>query len=108
MPDTLLLDLKSRYRNTNVHRDETTKKPFFDLWNPPRIRETKPPTIVRVNARYLYRPDLIASDIYGDPTLFWVVAIRNGITFPMRDIRAGQVLYVPALEDVMAGLQESG
>lgn len=108
MADSILLDLKSRYRATAVHRDETAKKPFFDVWRPPRIKETVPPSIIRVTARYKNRPDLVAYDVYGDVTLYWVIAIRNNIQFPMRDLAIGQVLFVPALEDVMAGLQASG
>lgn len=108
MADTILLDLKSRYRASLVHRDEDTGKPYFDLWRVPRIRETKPPTIVRVTARYRYRPDLLAYDVYGDVSLFWVIAVRNGILFPLRDMEVGKVLFAPAQEDVMAGLQSSG
>lgn len=112
MADTILLDLKSRYRNTLVHRAEATSriagKPFFDLWVPPRIKETKPPTIVRVTARYAKRPDLIASDVYGDVTLYWVIAIRNGLMLPILDLEVGRMIIVPAMEDVMAGLQASG
>lgn len=112
MADTILLDLKSRYRNTLVHRAEDTSraagKPFFDLWKPPRIKETKPPTLVRVTARYVRRPDLIAADVYGDPTLYWVIALRNGHLLPIRDLEVGKMMFVPALEDVMAGLQTSG
>lgn len=107
MADAIFLDLKSRYRNTLVHRFSGTNKPYFDLWDPPKIKETKSPSIIRVTARYVRRPDLVAYDVYGDVNLYWVIALRNNIMLPIRDLIIGSVLICPAIEDVMAGLQGS-
>lgn len=47
------------------------------------------------NERYVNRPDLLASDLYGDPDLFWIVPVRNGLQDPIFDLKIGTVLYIP-------------
>ena len=51
--------------------------------------------IVLENERYTHRPDLLATDLYGDPDLFWVFAIRNGLQDPVFDLEFGVPLVIP-------------
>lgn len=107
MADRVLLSSRSRYLNTKVRRDADTKEVFFDIFKVPKIVETKPATTFRVTSRYLNRPDLIAHQVYNDVTMFWPIAIRNNILNPLTDMQIGQVLRIPNIEDVLAGLQRS-
>lgn len=112
MADQVLLDFKSRYRATTVRRFSKEGapqdgKPFFDLYTLPKIVETKPPILHRVTAAEVKRPDMIAYNVYGDVSLFWAIAWRNGWLLPIRDVRVGEMVICPAVEDVLAALQNS-
>ena len=51
--------------------------------------------VVPLDARYDKRPDLLAADIYGDPDLFWVVPLRNGLQDPVFDLKRGEEFTIP-------------
>lgn len=105
------LSLRSRYRNTRVRKDDETKIVFFGIWRPPVVEETRPPKRHRISPDEIHRPDLISHREYGDPNLFWAIAIRNNMLFPFLDIKKhlldGSVLMIPHIDDVMAALQRS-
>ena len=46
--------------------------------------------------RYVNRPDLLATDFYGDPDLWWVIPVRNGLQDPVFDIRLNSTLAIPS------------
>jgi len=48
---------------------------------------------------YEHRPDLLASDLYGDVGLWWIFAVRNKSTIqdPIFDMTAGTAIYLPQL-----------
>lgn len=50
-----------------------------------------------INLTYQYRPDLLAFDLYGTPTLWWVFYQRNPntLTAPPLDFRTGTLIYLP-------------
>ena len=53
-------------------------------------------TVITLNdQRYVNRPDNLANDIYGDPDLFWVIALRNGLQDPVFDFKLGQQYVIP-------------
>ena len=53
-------------------------------------------TIITLNdERYVNRPDLLANDVYGDPDLFWVIAVRNGLQDPVFDFKMGERYVIP-------------
>ena len=60
----------------------------------------------RINSTYNLRPDLLAYDLYGDPTLWWVFAQRNPNTLvdPLGDFRDGVTIYVPKIATLRAAL----
>ena len=67
--------------------------------NPLDIQHTIAPT-------YKYRPDLLAADLYGNSALWWVFAARNPnvIKDPIFDFYPGQVIYIPAKENLVTDL----
>ena len=52
-----------------------------------------------IASRYMYRPDLLAYDLYGDPQLWWVFAARNKevIKDSIYDFITGQIIFLPKL-----------
>ena len=59
-----------------------------------------------ITKQYEFRPDLLAYDLYGDSTLWWVFAVRNRsvIQDPTFDFIAGTVIYLPKLKTLRASL----
>lgn len=50
-----------------------------------------------ITTTYRYRPDLLAFDLYGTATLWWVFYQRNPntLTRPPLDFSVGQQIYLP-------------
>jgi hypothetical protein len=48
--------------------------------------------------KYENRPDLLGYLFYGDPLLWWVIGVYNGITDPLNELALGKVLYIPLKE----------
>jgi alpha-L-fucosidase len=70
---------------------------FLDVMvNRPIPKETDDLPFI-INLTYQYRPDLLAYDLYGTPTLWWVFYQRNPntLTAPPLDFKAGTEIYVP-------------
>lgn len=42
------------------------------------------------------RLDLLASRYYGDPTLWWVIAVANGLDLPQVDLNVGDSIRIPS------------
>lgn len=51
--------------------------------------------IIIQDQKYVHRPDILATDLYGDPDLFWVFGVRNGLQDPVFDIKMGTPLIIP-------------
>ena len=50
-----------------------------------------------IESQYMYRPDLLASDLYGEPALWWVFMQRNMdvLEDPIFDFVPGKKIYIP-------------
>lgn len=59
-----------------------------------------------ITSRYLYRPDLLAYDLYGDTQLWWVFAVRNKevIKDSIYDFITGQTIFLPKLATIKRAL----
>lgn len=55
-----------------------------------------------LTGKYLYRPDLLAYDLYGDAQLWWVFAARNKdiIRDSIYDFVIGQTIFIPKLTTI--------
>ena len=53
-----------------------------------------------------FDPDLLAFDLYGDSSLWWVFAIRNpnAIQDPIYDFQPGVIIYVPQKQNLTTAL----
>ena len=52
------------------------------------------------------RPEQIARDFYGNPRLWWVIAVANNIRNPLTDFKPGLILRIPAPERVQVLLEQ--
>jgi len=59
-----------------------------------------------INLTYQYRPDLLAYDLYGSPTLWWVFYQRNPntLTKPPFDFAADTFIYLPKISTLKTAL----
>jgi hypothetical protein len=95
----------SRYRNTRLYSDGGAI--FYGTWKPPKILLTKPITTHVVAVDEWKRPDLVAYRVYGDPNMFWPIALCNNINMPLIDMEPGQNLACPSIEDISSALSSS-
>lgn len=79
---------------------------FLDVLNYRPIPKSSLDVVFTINAIYQYRPDLLASDLYGKPQLWWVFSARNPniLKDPIFDFFSGQVIYVPNGDNLLAAL----
>ena len=59
-----------------------------------------------INQTYQYRPDLLAFDLYGTGSLWWVFYQRNPntLTAPPMDFAAGTKIFLPKLATLQSTL----
>jgi len=69
----------------------------------PKLNDDLPFTI---NLTYQYRPDLLAFDLYGTPTLWWVFYQRNpnALAAPPLDFQVGVRIFLPKESTLQATL----
>jgi hypothetical protein len=62
--------------------------------------------LYEIDSVYQFRPDLLAADLYGTSSLWWVFAQRNPNTLvdPLRDFVAGARIYIPKIETLKQDL----
>ena len=70
---------------------------YLDVINFRNIPNVSNDVQFTITSQYANRPDLLAYDLYGDPKLWWVFAVRNKnvIQDPIYDLYAGQVIFLP-------------
>lgn len=62
--------------------------------------------LYKIDRFYHLRPDLLASDLYTDPSLWWVFAARNVdvLKNPLFDFTTGTNIYLPTRQTLMTDL----
>jgi hypothetical protein len=73
------------------------EKKFLDIMNYRSVPKLPDDILAEISVTYNLRPDLMASDLYGDSNLWWVFAVRNPNTLmdPLWDFTAGKYIYLP-------------
>lgn len=76
---------------------------FLDILEPRHIPKVASDTIYTIDVIYTHRPDMLAYDLYGFASLWWVFAARNPnvIADPIFDFFTGQTIYIPAKETLV-------
>lgn len=99
---TLSLPKNSRYKDTKIYSVSTTGHTVFGLFRRPLGLD---PTVRRsdefsyqVKSEDVGNLDKIAAMYYGQgsETLWWIIALYNGIIDPSAEMKVGQVLRIPS------------
>jgi hypothetical protein len=70
---------------------------FLDVMVNRPIPKSVDDILFTINTTFQYRPDLLAFDLYGDATLWWVFTQRNMdvLQDPILDFVPGTKIYIP-------------
>ena len=60
-------------------------------------------TLIYVDIKYQYRPDVISIDYYNTPLFAWAILAANDIR-SIWQLEAGQFIKIPALSQILKGL----
>jgi len=98
--------MSSIYSKTSPYYTTPEQGFYLDVINFRNIPSVVDDVQFTVTSQYNYRPDLLAYDLYGDVSLWWVFAVRNKDTIkdPIFDLYAGQTIYLPQLQTIRAAL----
>lgn len=79
---------------------------FLDVMVNRPVPKENDDILYSINLTYQYRPDLLAFDLYGSPTLWWVFYQRNPntLTAPPLDFSIGKRIYLPKLSTLKSAL----
>jgi alpha-L-fucosidase len=100
MSTTVSYNKSSPYYNSDVYGI------FLDVWKARPIPYDSTDIVYQIDQIYNYRPDLLAFDLYGNPELWWIFAMRNPdiIKDPLFDFAVGTIIYVPKKSVLMTSL----
>ena len=88
---------KVAYSATSPYFKTKTFGNFLDTMTNRPITKLDDDVLYEIDKVYENRPDVLAYDLYGDTSLWWVFAQRNPnvLKDPIFDFRAGTVIYIP-------------
>lgn len=95
-----------QYSKTSPYAKTEFFGSFLDIANFPLIPRGADDVVFTINKTYQFRPDLLASDLYGDANLWWVFALRNPNTIkdPVFDFKIGKQIYLPKKTSLAAAI----
>jgi len=85
------------YQDTPIGPDGT-----LGIWNIRPVPAYTDDVLYTVEPQYNNRPDLLAHDLYGDYSLWWIFTQRNlnVLEDPIYDLKAGVQIYLPSPQHV--------
>lgn len=94
------------YSKTSPYATTGTYGFFLDVMNFRDIPKDPSDITYQLDAIYRFRPDLLAFDLYGDASLWWVFAMRNPnvIQDPVFDFIPGVTIFIPKKATITAAL----
>lgn len=94
------------YSKTSPYSATGVVNNYLDILKFRNISKRPTDTYYEIDAFYHRRPDMMASDFYGDAGLWWVFSVRNPdiIKDPIFDFYAGQKIFVPTKANLMSEL----
>lgn len=97
---------KAQYRKTSPYYTSLTYGSFLDVMTIREITALPDDVKITITQAYEHRPDLLAYDLYGDASLWWVFAMRNPnvLKNPIADFFAGQMILLPKTETLKKDL----
>ena len=87
------------YDSTSAYYTTGYSQFFLDVMTNRAIPKESDDRLIQINQTYQYRPDLLALDLYDNPSLWWVFYQRNPntLTAPPLDFKAGVQIYLPKI-----------
>ena len=84
------------YKNTSPWYNTQIKNDYLDVLSIRPVSAEQDDYLYTIQPQYAYRPDLLAFDLYGDASLWWVFAQRNLDTIqdPILDFVPGKQIYI--------------
>jgi alpha-L-fucosidase len=88
---------KTSYSSSSPYAQTRTFGNFLDVMIDRPVSKLDDDVLYAIDKVYEYRPDMLASDLYGDSSLWWVFAQRNPnvLKDPLFDFRSGVQIYIP-------------
>lgn len=89
--------MTAKYTNTSPWFTTKIKKNYLDVLSIRPVSADVDDFLYTIEPQYAYRPDLLAADLYGSSSLWWVFTQRNldVIHDPILDFIPGQQIYIP-------------
>ncbi len=97
----------SRY-GRGIAAKTRNNKNFLVLRRPIQIKEDASDIFITVTQEFEKRPDLLSNNVYGTAEYWWVIYEFNNIRDPLFGLKAGQILRIPAIERVLAAIEQLG
>ncbi len=85
--------MASRYSNTKIVTNPTTKKKYYESTIYPKVKPSNTDTYIISEAGD--RLDILAKNYYGDSKLWWIIAVANNINDAVFYIEPGVQLRIP-------------
>jgi len=85
------------YSNTSPWYNTQITQNYLDVLTIRPVAAQVDDFLYTIESQYTYRPDLLASDLYGEPNLWWVFIQRNMdvLQDPVLDFVPGTKIYIP-------------
>ena len=94
----------SRYSNTSTIKNTDTSKTYMNSTIYPKIKASDDDLyVISTSADRL---DLLADKYYGNPSMWWIIAVANNINDADFFVEAGKQLRIPSnVQKIMNDLQ---
>ena len=92
--------MAAQYTSSSPWYNTQIKNNYLDVLSIRAVSAEKDDFLYTIQPQYAYRPDLLAYDLYGDASLWWVFAARNPNLLgpdPYFNLVAGIGIYIPNL-----------
>lgn len=88
---------KTSYSSASPYAQTRTFGNFLDIMINRPVSKLDDDVLYAIDKVYEFRPDMLASDLYGNSSLWWVFVQRNPnvLKDPLFDFRAGVQIYIP-------------
>jgi hypothetical protein len=98
--------MPASYSNTSPWLDTPITRNYLDIFSIRSVSADSDDVLYTVQPQYNYRPDLLAYDLYGDASLWWVFTQRNMdvIQDPILDFIPGKQIYICKLSGLTSAL----
>lgn len=89
--------MAATYTNTSPWFTTPITQNYLDILSIRPVAAQTSDFLYTIESQYTFRPDLLAADLYGEPTLWWVFIQRNldVLQDPIFDFVPGTKIYIP-------------